>query len=159
MGLLIYKYEPFWQEVSVKSLILRWPLRPVGLLLEFVDRKDFRFWVKSFLWVLIHSFITCLYVLLSNVRLALCLKQGLLLCNIFPKRNSFLALLHSLLDHALLHLFLCLLFFLIRLNVVSAELKNILQTLFKKPLTVSLRMCSVSTLPFKISNSFLWPWP
>ena len=33
MGLLIYKYEPFWQEVSVKSLILRWPLRPVGLLL------------------------------------------------------------------------------------------------------------------------------
>ena len=30
MGLLIYRYEPFWQEVSVKSLILRWPLRPVG---------------------------------------------------------------------------------------------------------------------------------
>ena len=33
MGLLIYKYEPFWQEVSVKSVILRWLLRPVGLLL------------------------------------------------------------------------------------------------------------------------------
>ena len=33
MGLLIYKYEPFWQEVIVKSLILRWLLRPVGLLL------------------------------------------------------------------------------------------------------------------------------
>ena len=32
MRLLIYKYEPFWQEVSVKSLILRWPLRPMGLL-------------------------------------------------------------------------------------------------------------------------------
>ena len=32
MGLLIYKYEPFWQEVSVKPLILRWPLKPVGLL-------------------------------------------------------------------------------------------------------------------------------
>ena len=32
MGLLIYKYEPFWQEFSVKSLILRWPLRPVYLL-------------------------------------------------------------------------------------------------------------------------------
>ena len=31
MGLLIYKYEPFWQEVNVKSLILRWPLRPVNL--------------------------------------------------------------------------------------------------------------------------------
>ena len=34
MGLLIYKYEPLWQEVSVKSLILRWPLRPLGLLLK-----------------------------------------------------------------------------------------------------------------------------
>ena len=33
-GLLIYKYEPLWQEVSLKSLILRWPLMPVGLLLE-----------------------------------------------------------------------------------------------------------------------------
>ena len=32
IGLLIYKYEPFWQEVSVKSRILRWPFRPVGLL-------------------------------------------------------------------------------------------------------------------------------
>ena len=37
MGLLIYKYEPFWQEVGVKSLILRWPLRPVGLLLDVVN--------------------------------------------------------------------------------------------------------------------------
>ena len=33
MGLLICKYAPFWQEFSVKSLILRWTLRPVGLLL------------------------------------------------------------------------------------------------------------------------------
>ena len=32
MGLLIYKYEPLRQEVSVKSVILRWPLGPVGLL-------------------------------------------------------------------------------------------------------------------------------
>ena len=32
MGLLICKYAPFWQEFSVKSLILRWQLRPVGLL-------------------------------------------------------------------------------------------------------------------------------
>ena len=32
MGLLINKYEPFWREVGVKSLILRY-LRPVGLLL------------------------------------------------------------------------------------------------------------------------------
>ena len=36
MRLLIYKYEPLWQEVSVKSVILRWPLRPVGLLLTLV---------------------------------------------------------------------------------------------------------------------------
>ena len=33
---LIYKYEHLWLEVSVKSLILRWPLRPVGLLLSIV---------------------------------------------------------------------------------------------------------------------------
>ena len=31
MGLLICNYGPFWQEFSVKSLILRWTLRPVGL--------------------------------------------------------------------------------------------------------------------------------
>ena len=31
IGLLICKYEPFWQEISVESLILRWLLRPVGL--------------------------------------------------------------------------------------------------------------------------------
>ena len=39
---LIYKYEPLWQEVSVKSLILMWSLRPVGLLLglhQFTDRQ------------------------------------------------------------------------------------------------------------------------
>ena len=28
----ICKYETFWQKVSVESLLLRWPLRPVGLL-------------------------------------------------------------------------------------------------------------------------------
>ena len=33
MGLLIYKYEHLWLEVSEKSLILRWPLRPEGLLI------------------------------------------------------------------------------------------------------------------------------
>ena len=32
MGLLIYKYEPYWQEVSGKSLFLRCPLRSEGLL-------------------------------------------------------------------------------------------------------------------------------
>ena len=31
---MIYKYEPFWQEVSVKFVILRLPLRPVGLLFK-----------------------------------------------------------------------------------------------------------------------------
>ena len=34
MGLLICEYENFWPEVSIESLTLRWPLRPVGLLLE-----------------------------------------------------------------------------------------------------------------------------
>ena len=33
-GLSLCKYEPFWQEVGVESLIIRWPLRPVGLALE-----------------------------------------------------------------------------------------------------------------------------
>ena len=40
MGLLIYKYEPYWHEDSVKSLILRWLLRPVGLLFSFYS-EDF----------------------------------------------------------------------------------------------------------------------
>ena len=30
-SLLVCKFEPFWLGVSVESLILRWPLRPVGL--------------------------------------------------------------------------------------------------------------------------------
>ena len=34
MGLLICKYEPYWQKVSVDFLRLKWPLRPVCLLLE-----------------------------------------------------------------------------------------------------------------------------
>ena len=38
MGLSIYKHEPCWQEVSVKFLILRWPLKPVGL-----SKKNQRF--------------------------------------------------------------------------------------------------------------------
>ena len=33
--MLICKIEPFWQEVSVESLILRWLLRPRGLLFIF----------------------------------------------------------------------------------------------------------------------------
>ena len=33
MWQLICKYEPFIQEVSVEYLILRWPLRPLGILL------------------------------------------------------------------------------------------------------------------------------
>ena len=46
MGLLICKYEPFWQEVSVKSSdsLLRWPLRPLGLLLIAYDLLK-KFWV------------------------------------------------------------------------------------------------------------------
>ena len=35
MGLLICKYESFWQDVSVESLILWWPLRPLGLLFNY----------------------------------------------------------------------------------------------------------------------------
>ena len=51
MGLLIYKFEPFWQEVSVESLILRWPLRPVGLL--FYQNA-----VSSFeaIWIILYAY-------------------------------------------------------------------------------------------------------
>ena len=39
MGLFICKYETLWQEVSVESLILRWPLRSAGLLIySFLSR-------------------------------------------------------------------------------------------------------------------------
>ena len=37
MGQLTCKYELVWQEFSVESLILRWLLRPLGLLLNFVN--------------------------------------------------------------------------------------------------------------------------
>ena len=37
MGLHICKYEPYWQEVSVDYLILRWPFRPVGLLFYYLS--------------------------------------------------------------------------------------------------------------------------
>ena len=37
IGLFIFKYEPLWQKVSIKSLILRWLLIPVGLLFKFVN--------------------------------------------------------------------------------------------------------------------------
>ena len=36
MGLVICKYMPFWHKVSVKSPILRWPLKPLGLLFSWV---------------------------------------------------------------------------------------------------------------------------
>ena len=59
IGLLRYKFEPFWQDVSVKSLIIKGPLRPVGLLLYFVNvfslfrnispcKRGERVW--SFIW-------------------------------------------------------------------------------------------------------------
>ena len=34
---LIYKYETFWLEVCVESLILRWELRTMGLFLILID--------------------------------------------------------------------------------------------------------------------------
>ena len=49
MGLLIRKYQSFWQEVSVESLILGWLLRPIGLL------------YKSMIYVIYSVFITVHY--------------------------------------------------------------------------------------------------
>ena len=40
MGLLMCRYGPFWQKVSVDSRILRWPLRPVALLINFLKLKQ-----------------------------------------------------------------------------------------------------------------------
>ena len=53
MGLLIYKYEPLWQEVSVKFLIFKWPLKPVGLFLIFLVLK-----ICKWIWILKTCFIT-----------------------------------------------------------------------------------------------------
>ena len=65
MGLLICKYKPFWQEVSVKSMILRWPLRPAGLLFSFENSiqhieyniKYHYFFQISFVFIIFHNFI------------------------------------------------------------------------------------------------------
>ena len=57
MRLFIYKYEPLWQEVGVKSLILRWPVRPVGLLSQFWEQHTFlNIPVPSSSWVLGREF-------------------------------------------------------------------------------------------------------
>ena len=48
MGLLICKYDPFWQEINVESLILRWLLRPVGLL--FFSNEHFKRHIHLFQW-------------------------------------------------------------------------------------------------------------
>ena len=47
MGVLICKYESFWQEISVYSLLLRWPLRPVGFLFLLVLTSDHTEWKKK----------------------------------------------------------------------------------------------------------------
>ena len=36
------KYAPFWQEFSVKSLMLRWSLKPVGLLFVFPGYRHYK---------------------------------------------------------------------------------------------------------------------
>ena len=49
MGLLKYKYEPFWQEVSVKCLILSWPLKSL---------VSFSFWIIV-MYVLVPYKLSC----------------------------------------------------------------------------------------------------
>ena len=62
--LLISKYEPFWQEVSVESLILRWPLRLMDLLFIlslnlFNKRNIFLIWqsarIVSVFWQVVET--------------------------------------------------------------------------------------------------------
>ena len=43
MEQLTCKNEPFWQEVSVESLILRWPLRPLGLLFKYIPKNMYMY--------------------------------------------------------------------------------------------------------------------
>ena len=47
MWLLICKYETFWQEVSIESLLLRWPLGPMDLL--FNHQYDTSLYMQPFL--------------------------------------------------------------------------------------------------------------
>ena len=49
MQQLISKYEPFWEKVSVKSLNLGWPLKPLGLLFFFKAHLGINFKVNM-LW-------------------------------------------------------------------------------------------------------------
>ena len=79
MGLLMYKYEPLWQEVSVKCLILRWPLRPVGLLFFFLRRIIiiYNWWI---IWSLMRHWVEIPIKLLKQ-RLAM-----VMLTNYIPGR-------------------------------------------------------------------------
>ena len=45
----VVTYEAFWQEVGVESLILRWPLRPVGLLFFMLHE-----WVAGHIIAMLH---------------------------------------------------------------------------------------------------------
>ena len=78
MGLLIYKYEPFWHEVSVKSLIFRLLLRPVGILLGHICHSG-----DLLLWVGVHrrlSRVTSSQELLSH-------SWPILACSIYRVRR------------------------------------------------------------------------
>ena len=59
MGLLVWNYELFWQEISLESLIQRWPLRPVGLLLLRYLYQSERIFYLLYIWTISHDFVEC----------------------------------------------------------------------------------------------------
>ena len=57
IGLLICKYDLFWQEVCVKSLKFWCPLRPVGLLLFKSSVVCNKVWVREYTYAFTKSFL------------------------------------------------------------------------------------------------------
>ena len=50
MGMFICKHEPFWQEVSVESLILGSPLKPVGLVCSMMGQLICKYDMQVLVW-------------------------------------------------------------------------------------------------------------
>ena len=65
MGLLICKYEPFWQDVRVEFLIPMWLLRPVGFLCFFYTYANANLFITGLIFLCGHSlYFSCPFFLL-----------------------------------------------------------------------------------------------
>ena len=90
MGLLICKYDPFWQEINVESLILRWLLRPVGLL--FFSNEHFKRHIHLFQWGYYNSDLMKIFWQV----LSLAYNIEILNDNLPPKRKTSISLLETM---------------------------------------------------------------